>query len=382
MPSSTDQQRPLRVVHVFRATLGGLFRHVVDLAREQARAGWAVGLACDSLTGGARETAILEDIRAHLSLGLIRLPMSRAPGVGDLATVLRLAAPLRHARPDVLHGHGAKGGLYARLLGTWLGRDHAVARIYTPHGGSMHYDPRSLQGRIYFTVERQLGRATDALIHVSQFEADMFRAKVMAPRCIVAIVPNGLEAAEFVPVAADPEAADLLFLGEYRDLKGVDVLLSALARLRERSKLTLRLVGPGDQAPYREQALKLDLADRVAFCGAMPAREAFRRGRILIVPSRAESLPYVVLEAVAAAMPVIASRVGGIPEILPPEALVRPDDPDALAAAIDRVTSDPLQAAAEARERQEQLRQRFTVEAMQRSVAEVYRAALAANRRP
>ena len=81
------------------------------------------------------------------------------------------------------------------------------------------------------------------------------------------------------------------------------------------------IVGDGpDRQRFETQAADLGLGGAVSFTGAMPARTAFARGRLLVVPSRAESLPYVVLEAAAAGMPMIATRVGGIPEIFGPDA--------------------------------------------------------------
>lgn len=99
----------------------------------------------------------------------------------------------------------------------------------------------------------------------------------------------------------------------------------------------LVLVGSGpDRDALQAHAAEVGFADSVRFAGAMPAREAFRLGRILVVPSRAESLPYVVLEAAGASVPMVATDVGGIPEIFGPYAneLIRCDRPLTLAEAI------------------------------------------------
>ena len=100
----------------------------------------------------------------------------------DLAAAWRIAGKVRPLAPDVLHGHGAKGGAYARTIGTLLrASGNRVARIYTPHGGSLHFDPKSSAGRVYFLAERGLGRMTDGFIFVSQYEADTYAAKVGRP---------------------------------------------------------------------------------------------------------------------------------------------------------------------------------------------------------
>ncbi len=371
----------MRILHLFRAPVGGLFRHVTDLAAEQVRQGHQVGIICDAATGGAFEADILREFAARLPLGLVRIPMRRHASPRDLTALRKVLAQLGALQPDVLHGHGAKGGAYARLIGTWLRRRRPLARVYTPHGGSLHYDPATPMGRLYFMAERVLERVTDAIIHVSRFEADVYRRKVRPPRCLVRVIPNGLRPEEFEPVAPRPDARDLLFLGAFRDLKGVDVLLGALARLRASAGLTVtaNLVGQPEGRPrYVAQAGDLGIADQVTFRDPMPAREAFATARAVVVPSRAESMPYVVLEAIAAAMPVIATNVGGIPEIFGTRAgdLVPADDVAALAEAIARLLADPAAARTAALARREDARTRFSVETMESATAAVYRAVM------
>ena len=129
-----------------------------------------------------------------------------------------------------------------------------------------------------------------------------------------------------------------------------------------------------------QQAVRLGLADRIAFRGAMPARQAFGLAKTVVVPSRAESMPYIVLEALAACKPVIATAVGGIPEILGAGsgALARPELGD-LAARMREAIEDP----AALRDRMpspESLRQRFGIETMAARVEDAYQAALGPQR--
>src|ERR1700674_2831599 len=127
---------PLNILHVFRTPVGGLFRHVTDLAREQAKRGHRVGVVADSSTGGPHAEEAFRALEPHLALGISRVPMRRNPSPGDLPPLLHVMRRISQTGADVVHGHGAKGGLYARLA---LARKHAV-RAYTPHGGSLHYD--------------------------------------------------------------------------------------------------------------------------------------------------------------------------------------------------------------------------------------------------
>lgn len=364
-----------------RAPVGGLFRHVCDLAAEQARRGHAVGVACDSASGDALTAARLGALEPHLTLGLLRTPMSREVGPRDISAYLAIRNHALDLDIDVIHGHGAKGGAYSRLVARALKRaGRTTVSCYTPHGGSLHYHPATAAGRIYMQLERRLARFTDALVFESAYSATRYATQVGPPDCAARIIPNGLDPGDFAASGTDPDAADFLFVGELRRLKGVDVLLNALARVREHRPVSAVIVGAGpDAEAFKREATGWWLDDMVAFRGPIPAREAFRLGRTLVIPSRAESFPYIVLEAAAAALPMLASNVGGIPEIVAgtDTALLPPGDPHALARAMLEVLDDPAAAQARAERLQQAVAERFTVTAMTDAVLDLYASAWA-----
>jgi glycosyltransferase involved in cell wall biosynthesis len=257
-------------------------------------------------------------------------------------------------------------------------------RAYTPHGGSLLFGHDTLAGKIYLTTENLLMRRGDLFLFESAFSADTFRRKVGRPRGLVRVVHNGVAHAEFEPVAVEANATDLLYLGEMRILKGVDLLIEALASLRHDGRtVTATLVGDGpDRAQFEAQVQRLNLAGAVRFTGAMPARQAQALGRVMVVPSRAESLPYVVLEAAAGGKPLIATRVGGIPEIYGPLSgvLVPPEDAGALKGAIARTLDNPSVAATAADRLRERVLASFSIDSMVGGVLTAYREALAALR--
>jgi len=196
------------------------------------------------------------------------------------------------------------------------------------------------------------------------------------------IVPNGLTHDEFIPVQPEPGARDLLFLGAFRDLKGIDVLLNAIAHLQTHDglRVSANLVGqPEGRAEYEAMAGELGIADRVAFHDPMRARDAFATARAVTVPSRAESMPYVVLEAIAAGMPIVTTDVGGIPEIFGSEAnqLVPAGDADALAGAIKTLVTSPEASRAAATRRRDRIAERFSVHTMERDITATYAEVLA-----
>jgi glycosyltransferase involved in cell wall biosynthesis len=367
---------PLNILHVMRAPVGGLFRHVLDLARAQAERGHRVGLIADSSTGGANADARFAELAPALHLGISRVAMSRRIGPADITACRHVATRAAALSAQVVHGHGAKGGAYARL-----GAPARAVRAYTPHGGSLHYDWASPEGFLYLTLERALLRRTELFLFESSYGREVFRAKVGDPGTRARVIHNGLADAEFVPIAPDRDASDVVFVGELRVLKGVDVLIETLALLARQGRPTSAvIVGDGPEAAaFRRGVEEKGLSASVRFIGPMPARAAFARGRLLAVPSRKESLPYVVLEAAAAGVPMVASRVGGIPEIFGPDAsaLLPPGDPGALAAAIARELQ-PGEAPRETTLRlQARVRAQFSIRAMTDAVLAAYDEALA-----
>lgn len=360
----------MRVLQVFRTPVGGLFRHVRDLARGLTALDHEVGIVCDSTTGGPAAEKALADLAPFCRLGIHRLPIGRTPGLADVeaaSAIVRIAATVR---PQILHGHGAKGGVYARLAGARL----KIPSLYTPHGGSLHYAWSSPRGALFLAAEKLMLRRGSGLLFVCDYERRVFQEKIGLGGLPFRVVHNGLWREEFSAAPLAPDVRDLIFLGELRHLKGVSDLLEALSVLSGWRPVSATLVGDGpDRQEFEAQAQRLGLADRVRFTGALPARQAMGLGRVMVMPSRAESLPYVILETVAAGKPLIATDVGGIPEILPAEALVPPSDPKALAEAIRRSLVHGDEQLSRARAFADEARIRFSAEAMCAKIAEFYR---------
>ncbi len=374
---------PIRVMHVLRAPLGGLFRHVLDLSHEQARRGHEVGLIVDSTAGGEVADRLLADLSPKLSLGLSRVAMRRDPHLTDFSALVHVLSRLKVTRPHVVHGHGSKGGAFARLPGFLPGGGSAI-RAYTPHGGSLNHNPGTLAHRGYMMVEALLGLKTDMLLFESAYIGSRYKMLVGEPAHLARVVHNGVGPDEFVPISTAPDAADFVYVGELRAAKGIDILMKAL-RLTDKilgTAPTAVLVGTGpDREALQQLAVELGLGERVRFAGALPVRRAFELGRVLVMPSRAESLPYVALEAAAARIPLVATNVGGIPEIFGPfsSRLVPPDDADRLSLGMAAMmAAAPRARAAEAEALAGYVREGFSIATMVDAVIAAYRDAIAA----
>jgi glycosyltransferase involved in cell wall biosynthesis len=368
--------RPLRIVHAVRAPVGGIFRHILDLANGQIDAGHHVGIIADSLTGGERANAALAEIAPRLKLGVRRVAIHREPHPTDFLVWLRFMYLISRLKPDVLHGHGAKAGAFIRMIG----KSKRFVRVYTPHGGSLHYPLSTWKGAFYSRLERVLMNNTELFLFESAFARDTYQRTIGTPKtALVRCVFNGVTAAEFDPVTLAADAADVAYVGEFRHIKGADLLIDAVALLRADGKpVKLTLAGDGEElGALKSLVEKHSLNEAVRFIGHVKARFGFAKGKLLVVPSRGDSMPYVVIEAAAAGIPMVAANVGGIPEIFGPhqDALFAPNSAGAMADAIKAALDDPASAATRAKALRERIFMHFSQKAMVEGVLASYRAA-------
>src|SRR6202050_4381469 len=281
----------LKILHILRAAGGGLFRHVLDIARGQSDLGHRVGLVADRLTGGARADAALAELAPKLAFGVRRLAISRQLDYSDFHALRSISPWITKAAPDVIHGHGAKGAALARLSRSAPG----AIRVYTPHGGTLVYGPGTLSGAFYRSLEWLLKWRTDLFLFESSFAAAQFRAQIGRPPGLVRVVHNGVGDDEFAPITHPADATDIVALGELRPVKGFDLLIEALAMLNvsgHRVTATIAGAGPLD-SELTAQARRLAVADQIRFVGHRAAREAFAMGRGIGLFSRGELLPSV-----------------------------------------------------------------------------------------
>jgi glycosyltransferase involved in cell wall biosynthesis len=285
---------------------------------------------------------------------------------------------VRRLKPDVLHGHGAKAGAFLRMRGASKDK----IRVYTPHGGSLHYPLSTIKGQLYSRIERLLMNNTELFLFESAFARDAYQRMIGKPASLVRTVFNGVTSGEFDPVVTADDATDLAYVGEFRRIKGTDLLIDAVARLRADGKnVTLTLGGDGEEMEnLKAQIARLNLGEAVRFLGHVKARYGFSKGRLLVVPSRGDSMPYVVIEAAAAGIPMVAARVGGIPEIFGPDhagPLFAPNAVDAMANAIKAALDDMEAAQAGAKSLRERISLHFSQKAMVEGVLAGYREAFA-----
>jgi glycosyltransferase involved in cell wall biosynthesis len=306
--------------------------------------------------------------------------LGRGPGgvAGPKALFPLLAVPavwraLRRFRPDVVQVHESDGGL-AALLVAWLApslepRPRLAALLQVSYreerravrplrwGARVLGRPSAVEMRFrHFKAPLQIAlgwltaRAADRVLAPSAATAAELRRDYRVDD--VAVVPNAMGEKRAEAPADGGDAGYLLAVGRLRIRKGVDVLLAAMPELlRRHPAARLRIAGDGEhRAALERAAAALGVGEAVSFLGradAMRVRRLLRGAAALVVPSIYEGMPLVVLEAMEASVPVVASRVSGIPEVVEDGRtgwLVPPEEPASLAAALAAALDDPAAA--------------------------------------
>lgn len=359
--------RPLAILHVDpERGLGGGERQVLGLLAHLHAAGHRQTLAADPR---GRVASLATDLGVHVAPLAIRNHL-------DVPAARRLAGLLAREPYAILHFHTAR----AHAMAAFLGAASGVPRVVTRR---MDY---RLRGGWY--TRRLYNHGVQAVIAISEGVRAMLIASGVEPARIH-VVPSGVEPDRFAPppnaraaARARYGIADTAWLavavGALEERKGHGVLLDALAMLRD-PRLRVLCAGDGslrDALPARAAAL--GLADRVRFLGPVGDVAALLAAAdALVMPSHHEGLGVAALEAMAAGLPIVASRVGGLPEaVVDGETglLVPPGDAAALAAALARLAADSALAHVLGRAGRARVEARFSMRAMAEGTLAVYRA--------
>ena len=227
--------RSLNIIHVFRAPLGGLFRHVVDLVNGQVARGHRVGLVLDNLTGDGRSAAILAMLAPCLALGIASVPIPRQLSPRDLGASRMSAGGCGRSTPSGAWARRQRRRRRASRFRRQADRARLYAARRQPAARSHEAD-----GQAYLLMERALMSRGDLYLFESAYSANVFRSKVGTPRGLVRIVHNGISRGEFAAVVPAADASDIVFVGEFRPVKGIDTLIDAVAALHREGRLLTR----------------------------------------------------------------------------------------------------------------------------------------------
>jgi glycosyltransferase involved in cell wall biosynthesis len=318
------------VYSIVPAVFGGLEQVVFDLATGLPDRG--VEVAAIVVLEGAEVPVVARLRDAGVPVTTISIP-----GRGYLRERREVARAIRESGAGLVHTHGVRAG----VIHTSAARSVGLPTVATFHG----FTRRGLKGRAYEHLERMTARRTEAVVAVSNPIADELE-RCGVPRGRLHVIPN--RAPETEDMSRDAARAELglpedrlrlAWMGRIFPEKGLDVLIDALLQLDVPTHLTVFGDGPDERTLKQRAAGRLEVSWMGYVGGAaryLPAFDGF------VLSSRTEGWPLTLLEAMEAGTPVIATEVGGVPEILRPEEglLVPPEDPGALARAVRRLADD------------------------------------------
>lgn len=316
----------------------GVAVYVRQLTGAAVAAGHRVTVACPSSEHGPLAGWIEEAGAEHR-----RLDMARRPAFRDVVDVWSLRRLARGR--DVVHLHSSKAAALGRVAVASLGR-RRPAVVVTPHYWSWLVGGRL--ARVYRWIERMLSRRSDAIVAVSEAEAAEGRAVLSAAADRIVLIRSGVDRVRFSPDGARADRGTdsplMVCVGRLSLQKGQDVAIRALARLRHPTAV-LRLVGAeshrGETERLRSLASRLGVAERVEWRGeAADTALELRAADVVVAPSRWEGMSLVYLEAMACGAATVVTDVAGSEVVAGAGVIVPPEDPAALADAIDALLDD------------------------------------------
>ena len=390
-------ERPIRVLRVIaRLNVGGPALHVTYLTRGLTERGYETTLVAGDVGRGEESMAFVAE---QAEVDVLRLPgLSRELSpVRDAVAAWQLARIIRRLAPDIVHTHTAKAGAIGRVatLLALSGRRPVVVHTFHGHVLSGYF---GRAGALLFRViEMVLARATDRLVAVSPEVRDELDALGVAPRRKFSVIRLGIELEP--RVAFDGDTAEVRrrhaipsskfvvgWFGRITAVKRTDDLLTMLTGLRERGvDAMLLIVGDGhDRGRLEQRAHDLGIARSCLFLGYQEdVAPWYAVCDAVILTSAHEGTPVTIIEALAAARPVVATRVGGIPDVVDEGEtgfLVRQGDTHAMAERLEILARDPERRVAMGRAGRARMLERYAVERLVADVDALYRELLGETR--
>ncbi|HVS86192.1 MAG TPA: glycosyltransferase family 4 protein [Gaiellaceae bacterium] len=386
---------PTKVLRVIaRLNVGGPALHVAYLTEGLATRGYETTLVAGSLAPGEESMAFVAERKGVPVIGLTELHREIAP-LRDLRATFRLARLIRRERPQILHTHTAKAGAVGRVAALLAGRAKPPIVVHTFHGHVLRgyfAAPLTLAFRL---LERLLALWTTCLVAVSPEVRDDLVALGVAPESKFTVIRLGIELEQRTGAADDagaetrrlmgvaPDVFLVGWVGRMTAVKRTDDLLKTLRVLVDEGvDARLCLVGDGpDRDRLERHASRLGVVRRCLFLGyqedVAPFYDAFDA---LLLPSANEGTPVSVIESLAAACPVVATRVGGVPDVVRDGVdgfLAEVGDVDTLARRLAELAADPELRRRMGGSGRERVLERYSVQRLVDDVDALYRSLLA-----
>ncbi len=295
-----EERRPDRVMHMSQPVEGGTAAVVKDLAKADLAQGRSVTIV--SPPGQLEQWALEHPV------AWVNLPLVRNPSHLDLIAIRAVRRLLFDV--DLACLHSSKAGAIGRVAMATMKRSERPKCVFYPHAWSWYVGGST--ATLYRMFERGAARWADAIVAVSHGEAEDGR-ELLSPgdAMKIVLIENGVDTVAYSPEGATAPRGDdplVVCVGRLCRQKGQDALIQAMGKLEDQS-VRLALVGDGpDEEQLRQLADEIGLADRVEFVGLADPRPHYRAADVVVIPSRWEGLPLVLLEAMACGGAVLATR--------------------------------------------------------------------------
>lgn len=389
-------REPIRIMRVIaRLNMGGPALHVSYLSAGLVEKGYETTLVSGTLARGESSMAFVAEQLGVRVLPLAELSREISP-LRDIVAAVKLAKLIRAERPQILHTHTAKAGTIGRLAALLAGSARPALVVHTFHGHVLRGYFGPLRTAAFRLLETALARASTALVAVSPEVRDELVRLGVAPASKFVVIRLGIELEQRVhaepglrdesrrQLGVAPERFLVGWVGRMTGVKRVDDVLLGFARLRELGvDAVLGLIGDGpDREGMERRASELGIIRHCLFLGyqeeVAPYYAAFDA---VILPSANEGTPVSVIESLAAGRPVVATRVGGVPDVVVEGVdgfLVELGDTDALGERLAELARDPELRARMGEAGQSRIVQRYAVERLIGDIDDLYRSLLEA----
>lgn len=303
----------LVIVQILRAPIGGIRKHVIDILESLENEN-VEQIFITNFKHADKDLAYLNSIA---NLRIYSFDILDRPGFSDLMNVIAILRLLNRTKIDVIHGHGAKGGLYARIIGLILG----VKIFYTPHGGSLHRVFGKIKSLVYDMIERLLAPLTTKFIFESEYSSREFQRHISDVPGKIIVNYNGIDLPDIFKEHIYQSHSLMKFasFGLLRELKGHDIFIRALAQVKcQGIPFEYVIYGAGDFYHTLIHLInKLELSESIFIRPFVnDVYSEMTNYDFVVHPSRFESFGYVPIEAMAVGMPVISSLSGGLNEVV------------------------------------------------------------------
>jgi glycosyltransferase involved in cell wall biosynthesis len=306
----------INIVHIVRSPAGGIRKHILSIVDGLSEDEYKFYLITNLDFSDVEFTKYLEK---KSSCEIIHLNIKKLPQLNDFRNIYLLIKLLKKRGISIVHGHGAKGGIYSRLLAKFIN----AKSIYTPHGGSLH----SMYGflaYIYAFIEWLMYFLTNKVVFESEYSLNMYKAKIKKNSHKYVVNLNGVKIAESntsinFKQKTEGNEIKLASFGALRKIKGLDIAIKSIKPLIDKGlNIKYYIYGEGEEKEnLKKLCEQLEIQMHVFFKGDISNSTSVMKGFYAVLqPSHHESFGYTLIEAMAEGVVVIASNTGGMKEII------------------------------------------------------------------